>query len=91
MHVGESVLRRPVIPAVEAAIDAAMQDGSAAADLTVVERPRVADGVRHVARSARVRGGQSREVHAVRGAGELAGRLPGYVADPVVRDRKRGL
>src|SRR2546425_189139 len=45
----EDVLRRPGVPAVEAAVDARVQLGRTSADLPVVQGPRVAHGVRHVA------------------------------------------
>src|SRR5207248_2389745 len=88
MVVGEDVLRRPVLATVEASIDAAVQLGSAPADLAVVQGAGVADGIGHVARGARVRRGERREVDSVCGSRELARNLPRHVADAVVGDRQ---
>ena len=93
MVVGEAVLRRPRRSAVEAAIDAGVQDGGGEANLAVVERAGVADGVRHVAIGEGVRRRRSRlrEVEPVRGVGELTRRLPGHVPNSAVGDRERRL
>jgi len=55
MHVGESVLRRPVIPGRRGCDRCSYAGWFRAADLTVVERPRVADGVRPRRQKRRVR------------------------------------
>ena len=93
MVVGEAVLRCPRRPAVEAAVDARVQHGGSQANLPVVERAGVADGVRYVTVRERVRRRRCRlrEVEPVRGVGELAGRLPGHVPNAVVGDRERRL
>src|SRR5439155_16886946 len=85
--VGQIGPLRPGHPAVQAAVDAGVQDALwVPADLPVVQGTRGIDRVGDITDGVRVRRPQVREVDPVRRAGELSRGLPRGIADPARRD-----